>query len=267
MRAVVGALVAGGSVVAVAAVIGDRLAPITVRPLRPGQQHRSVDPHLELSGPRITGPPQDRVSSGPPDHPSPPSLALIVLVLGLVLAVAAVVGPLVAVVGVGLVGLARVRAGRAALRRRRRAVEVAVPDLVDLFVIAAAAGHPVQTCLIMVADRAPEPLRPALAGARSSLAHGMSLADALRDLGTGLGALGPSLTGALAASAATGAPLGSALSDVAAIARDRRRREAENEARRLPVTLLFPLVCCILPAFVLLAVVPLLAASLAALEL
>jgi tight adherence protein C len=62
--------------------------------------------------------------------------------------------------------------------------------------------------------------------------------------------------------AATGAPLGPPLAAVAATARDRRRREAEAAARRLPVQLLFPLVCCILPAFGLLAVVPLLAASL-----
>ncbi len=40
-----------------------------------------------------------------------------------------------------------------------------------------------------------------------------------------------------------------------------RRRRAEEAARRLPVQLLFPLVLCVLPAFVLLAVVPLLLAA------
>ena len=45
-----------------------------------------------------------------------------------------------------------------------------------------------------------------------------------------------------------------------------RRREAEERARRLPVQLLFPLVVCVLPAFGLLAVVPLLAGSLPALS-
>ncbi|NLD76740.1 MAG: hypothetical protein GX643_08735 [Acidimicrobiales bacterium] len=262
MRAVVGALAAGGSVVAVALALGARLGSGTVRPLRPAEPLAH-----ERTGGGGTAPAISPGSRAPDVAARPPPVPLIAAVVVLVLLVAAVVGPVVAVVGVAFVGLARVRAARSALRRRRRAVEVAVPDLVDLFVIAAAAGHPVQACVVMVADRAPEPLRPALSAARSSLAHGMSLADALAGLGAELGVLGPSLTGALAASAATGAPLGPALHDVASIARDRRRREAENEARRLPVTLLFPLVCCVLPAFVLLAVVPLLAASLAALEI
>jgi hypothetical protein len=46
-----------------------------------------------------------------------------------------------------------------------------------------------------------------------------------------------------------------------------RRRRAEEDARRLPVQLLFPLVLCVLPAFGLLAVVPLLLASLQSLQL
>lgn len=209
----------------------------------------------------------DQVPSTGQRRSAGPSPALVVCVVALVMAVAAVAGPVVAGTGVMAVGVARLRAGRRAVRKAQRSVDSAVPDLIDLFVIAAAAGHPVAACLVMVADRAPEPLRSTLADARASLAHGMPLADALRIMGTGLGVLGPSLTGALATSAATGAPLGPALRDVAVVARDRRRRDAENEARRLPVTLLFPLVCCILPAFVLLAVVPLLAASLAALDL
>jgi pilus assembly protein TadC len=47
----------------------------------------------------------------------------------------------------------------------------------------------------------------------------------------------------------------------------RRRRAAEEAARRLPVTLLFPLVLTTLPAFALLTIVPLLVGSFSSLSL
>jgi tight adherence protein C len=59
--------------------------------------------------------------------------------------------------------------------------------------------------------------------------------------------------------------LGPALERLGAELKLDRRRRAEEEARRVPVRLLGPLVACILPAFGLLTVVPLLAASLKAL--
>ncbi|MFT7474812.1 MAG: hypothetical protein ACI81L_001744, partial [Verrucomicrobiales bacterium] len=52
------------------------------------------------------------------------------------------------------------------------------------------------------------------------------------------------------------------------LVRDFRRRRAmdlDTAAQRLTISLLFPLVVCILPAFVLLAVVPLLLSALAGL--
>ena len=87
--------------------------------------------------------------------------------------------------------------------------------------------------------------------------------EALDDLGD---AAVP-LVAALRGSARYGTPLRGPLEQVAADARTMRRRRAEEEARTLPVRLLLPLVLCILPAFGLLAVVPLLVASLRALHL
>ena len=59
-------------------------------------------------------------------------------------------------------------------------------------------------------------------------------------------------------SSAHGAPITTSLDRLGDEARAVRRRAAAQRARRLPVLLLFPLVLCILPAFVLLTVVPLL---------
>ena len=180
---------------------------------------------------------------------------------------------LVFVVGVPaavILALCGLGAWVAVLRRgvadRRRALDRATPDLVDLFVLAASVGHPVQRSLELVAPRAPVAVRPHLEAACSRVRRGAPLAPVLGDLGRELGLLGTALTDALVAGLVTGAPLGPTLAGVAEVARDHRRRNAEEAAKRLPVTLLLPLVCCVLPAFTLLAVVPLIAGSFASLR-
>ena len=70
------------------------------------------------------------------------------------------------------------------------------------------------------------------------------------------------LADALLASDRLGAPVGPALARLATEERAALRRRAEAHARRVPVRLLFPLVFLVLPAFVLLTVVPGLAAGL-----
>jgi len=57
-------------------------------------------------------------------------------------------------------------------------------------------------------------------------------------------------------------PITSVLDQLSFHAHQERRRLCEIEAKELPVRMLFPLVCCILPSFVLLAMVPLLVNSL-----
>jgi tight adherence protein C len=63
-----------------------------------------------------------------------------------------------------------------------------------------------------------------------------------------------------------GTPLLPGLDRLAVDARLDRRRRAEEAARRVPVKLLFPLVLCVLPAFGLLTMTPLLAGALDALR-
>lgn len=164
--------------------------------------------------------------------------------------------------------LLALRAGSVALRRRRHARRqaAAVPDLVDLFALAAAAGHPVWSCLRLVAPRAPAPVRSALDRAVHDLDHGAPLAVALGRLAEGLGPGGAELVDALGVAGRSGIPLVPVLDRVVEAARTTRRRQAEARARRLPVLLLLPLVGCILPAFALLAVAPLVLAALASLQ-
>lgn len=206
-----------------------------------------------------------RAASRRPDARRPRWVEVVVLLVGLALAQILVGTPITAVV-VGGAGVAWFGVRRGATRRRDRMLDAAVPDLIDLFVIAASAGHTVAGCLHVVTNRSPLVTQPALKRARDRFDRGVPMAVALKALGPELGQLGPALCAALITSAATGAPLGPSLAGVASTARDRRRRSAETAARRLPVTMLFPLVCCVLPAFALLAVVPLLAAALSSIR-
>lgn len=185
-----------------------------------------------------------------------PALVVLVVVLLSVL-----VHPLVATAAV-VVGTA-VEPLRA--RRRARAHDAALreqlPDLVDLFRSAVDAGLTVGQAVDAVGSRLDGPCGGALHVVRRRVALGERRAvalEALHDLGEPI----RPLVSALIASERDGAPLGVALRAVADDARLLRRRAAEEAARRLPVQLLFPLVLCILPAFGLLTVVPLLAGTL-----
>jgi tight adherence protein C len=150
---------------------------------------------------------------------------------------------------------------RRAARRHAEALVVDVPDVVDLFRVATGAGLTVHEAVATIAELADGPLGEALASVRHRVALGERLADALAPMAT-LGDPVRPLVSALVSTEREGAPLGPPLARVADRARELRRRRAEETARRIPVKLLFPLVLCVLPAFVVLTVVPLLSATL-----
>lgn len=158
-----------------------------------------------------------------------------------------------------------------AARREARAHEAVVvdqlPDVVDLVTITTSAGLPVAAALAALGARPGGPLGAGLAAAAAHAARGGTTAEALALLARATGPAARTFVDALVEHDRYGTPLRPALQRVAIEARLRRRRQAEEAARRLPVTLLFPLVLTTLPAFVLLTVVPLLAGSLGSLSL
>ncbi len=109
----------------------------------------------------------------------------------------------------------------------------------------------------------PTPVRPGFAGVRHRVERGAALADALQALPDTLGPGATALADTLAIGERHGTPIARTLEQLALDVRERRRRQAEAEARKLPIRMAFPLVTCTLPAFVLVAIVP---AVLAALE-
>lgn len=155
---------------------------------------------------------------------------------------------------------------RRSRRRRAAAIRRHLPETVDLLALAVGAGLTVPLAVAAVARRAAGPVGEALGWAVAEAGAGLRFADALAELPRRLGEDARPLVTALVASVRDGSPLGDGLDRLAGELRAERRRRAEEAARRVPIKLLFPLVCCILPAFALLTVAPLLAGALQALR-
>jgi tight adherence protein C len=158
----------------------------------------------------------------------------------------------------------RARRGR---RADRLVVARAVPEVVDLLSVAVGAGLTVPQAVVAVGARVGGPFGDAFGGVAQALATGIRCSDALDDAARALGDEARPLLDVLRSSARYGASLTEPLARLSAEARADRRRRAEEVARRVPVQLLFPLVTCVLPAFALLTVAPMLAGTLGSLRL
>jgi tight adherence protein C len=185
--------------------------------------------------------------------------------VGLALAatpLAAVLAPPLAV-GVPVVAVARsLLLQRRALEDRRRAVRQSLPDAVDLLLLGTTAGLGLALTHREVATRLPGPIGEALEVAHGQAERGRPRADALVAALAPHGERAAGLGLALADHLRYGTPLAPELERLGLELRLDRRRAAEEDARKVPVRLLAPLVTCTLPAFALLTVAPLLLASL-----
>ena len=149
------------------------------------------------------------------------------------------------------------RAGQAADARLARELPVAL----DLLGVAVGAGCTPYLAVEVAARWSPAPLADAFDDVLASCALGLDFASALDATTHASPRLRP-LADALLATDRLGVPVGPVLARLAEEDRTALRRAAEAHARRIPVRLLFPLVFLVLPAFVLLTVVPGLAAGL-----
>ena len=202
----------------------------------------------------------------PPRRPFPPAAQRLAAAGSATVAVLPFV-PLAAPVAGIVVWAVAVR--RARLRVASAASDVVrnLPEVVDLLALAVGAGLTVPLAVAAVGRRAEGPVARAFADVTTLVGLGRRCSDVLDELPARLGEPVRPLVAALVDSERYGAPLGDALARLAADVRDDRRRQAEEAARRVPVKLLFPLVCCVLPAFALLTVAPLLAGALGSLRL
>jgi len=140
-------------------------------------------------------------------------------------------------------------------RRHDAALRAELPVVVDLVAVALAAGYTPYLAIEHASHHAPRRAAAALRAVGRAHALGHSLDDALRDFGRAEPVLRP-LGDALATSSRLGAPAALLLERLAGDVRADLRRRAESRARTIPVRLCFPLVACVLPAFALLTVAP-----------
>jgi tight adherence protein C len=155
------------------------------------------------------------------------------------------------------------RARRRVARRRLRAVDAAVPQLLDLLAAGSSAGLSAELALRRGAEALAGPLGEDLRALFVRADLGARWRD---ELAVYVEASGSSdlrrAVAVLERTEALGASLVDATGDLAVAVRHSRRAAVLERARTAPVKMLFPLVFLILPAFLLLTVVPVLLTTL-----
>lgn len=144
-------------------------------------------------------------------------------------------------------------------RRRRERLAASVPHAVDLMAACLAAGLSPAAALEQVTAVVDQPLAGELAGVSARLRLGVAPATVWRDLAAHpqLGGLGRTIARAVE----SGASVADAMLRLADDQRRRDRAAVETRARSVGVKAALPLGVCLLPAFVLVGVVPLVAGS------
>lgn len=157
----------------------------------------------------------------------------------------------------GATGLVITRSEPASSRRARAAARAELPHVVALLAAALRGGAAPEVALGVVCDALPGAAAERLRPVRARLAVGVAPSLAWSELAGDpvLGQLGR----ALARSQRTGAAVAEVVASVGTELARARRAQAEDRARTVGVRAAIPLGLCLLPAFVLLGIVPLVA--------
>ncbi len=176
------------------------------------------------------------------------------MVLGLLIG-----GVAVATLGLALTLVLLDTGLRRAIETERSKFRKSFPDAVDLLAIALMAGMNPYRAFRTVGSARPTGCEKVFEDIEKRLRSGATVTEALRAVAHNEG--NPELAAlyrAIAGAERLGYPLGPTLMRLSGDLREREIRFAQSQARKAPVKVLFPLVFCVLPAFVLLTVVPVL---------
>jgi len=165
---------------------------------------------------------------------------------------------IVVVVGAIAIGLFRRH------NRNQLPVQLArqIPEFIDAVVLLMLSGSTPAQSLIAVPTWLEPPLREIIADVSHQLLRGNRLSDCVTSLRQLIGSPALALVDALLSADRDGQSIANTLDRLSNESRTQRRRQLDADIRRLPVRLTFPLVCCILPSFVMLGVVPMIATAL-----
>lgn len=176
------------------------------------------------------------------------------------LVAAAVVVAAVVPIALPLVALGALAAAVIGQRRRRarraRAVADELPGFVDLYAVGVQAGLGSAAVIDVIVHRVGGVVAAELRTVATAHRLGRSWSELLPGLIDRLGPVSRPFLEAIEAYESSGVAITESLVEIGRSLRDDQRRQAEAGARRLPVQMLFPLIVCVLPAFLLLTVAP-----------
>lgn len=143
------------------------------------------------------------------------------------------------------------------IENRQRQIGAALADSIDILTIGIEAGLAFDSALAKVAKNMDGPLSEELGRMLGELQIGVSRREALRNLGdrTTIGEL-QSFCATLIQADTLGISIGKILRTEASELRTSRRQAAEEQALKMPVKLVFPIVLCILPALLIVILGP-----------
>jgi len=135
------------------------------------------------------------------------------------------------------------------VRARQLAIWRSLPDAFDLMTTCVEAGLALDSAFHRVSEKLSGPVADEFAEMLREVAMGKARRDALRDMGdrTGVGDL-QTFANTIVQAEELGTSLGTALRAQAGDIRQHRRQRAEEEARRTPAKMVFPLVFFSLPS-------------------
>lgn len=133
--------------------------------------------------------------------------------------------------------------------KRQQQIQRDLPDSVDLLVISIQAGLGFDAALSQVAKNTTGPLAGEFQRVLQEMQIGKSRREAFQGLADRVGA--PDVrhfVGAIVQADALGVPISGVLGEQAVEMRSRRRQRAEEQAQKVPVKILFPLMFFVLPS-------------------